>query len=103
MDTEDDLPAVVKQPGDVRRLQFSNAQINESLDRQLAALPTDAKVAFVATAFKEGGQVVTKLAVFVNKSSVFRAGDQLSFGGFLEGSVKRPLDRVGAEVRYVIS
>lgn len=103
-DTEedDDLPVVVEHPGEIRKLQFSNSQINESLDRQLKGVPADAKMAFVATAYKENGRIVTRMAVYGNKYNVLKEGDELSFGGFIAGDVKHPLDTIGAEVRYVM-
>lgn len=95
------LPVKVEvHPNDVRKLRFSDARINEALDRQLAGVPADAKVAIVATAFKEpGGDLRTKLALYVSRP----IGDRgvLSFGGFLEGDAKRPLQKVGAELRFV--
>ena len=92
---EDQLPVtVVKEPGDVRVLKFTDQRVSDAVERQLGKVPMGTTVAFVATAFKEGDKVTTKVAVYVNKGA-------WSFGGFIEGDVKRPLDKIGAEVRYV--
>lgn len=95
MSEDEHLPVkVVKEPGDVRKLQFSDSRIGDAVEKQLAAVPSDATVAFVATAFKEDGKLNTKVAVYVNKGA-------WSFGGFIEGDAHRPLEKVGAELRYV--
>lgn len=91
----DALPVTItKLPGDIRVAKFSDDRINAAVEHQLGKVPSDAKVAFVATAFKEGNTLTTKVAIYVNKGS-------WSFGGFVEGDQHRPLDKVGAELRFV--
>lgn len=91
--------AHVEEEGGVRRLKFSDDRINSALDKQLGKIPGDATAAVVATAFKDhDGKLQTKLAVYIKRPAL---GGELSFGGFLSGDSKRPLDTVGAEVSWV--
>lgn len=54
----------------------------------------------VATAYKDSsGKIQTKLAVYFSRKDVL--GGDISFGGFLSGDAKNPLDTVGAEVRWI--
>lgn len=94
-----ELPVrIVKNPGGVTRsLKFSDEKIQKALDKKLGDIPAEAKVAFVATAYKApSGSITTEMAVYV------RVKKNLSFGGFVRGDVKRPLQEVGAEVRFVV-
>lgn len=85
----------------VRKLKFTDDRINAQLEKVIDSVPADAPFAVVATAFKEhDGEIKTKLAVYLRKQDPILGGD-LSFGGFIAGDVKRPLDTIGAEVRWV--
>lgn len=95
VEDDDALPVkVAKEPGDIRVLKFADQRVSDAVERQLGKVPLGTTVAFVATAFKEGDKVTTKVAVYVNKGA-------WSFGGFMEGPAKRPLDKIGAELRFV--
>lgn len=88
----------------VRRLKFSDERINEALTKQLGDVPAAAPFAVVATAFKDhDGTLQTKFAAYFRKQDVevFGMNGDLSFGGFIAGDVKHPLDTVGAEVRWI--
>lgn len=69
--------------------------VAEAIERELGKVPPNHTVAFIATADKSPGhELRAKMAVMVN------LGDSgWSFGGYLEGEVKRGLT-TGAELRY---
>jgi len=81
---------------EVRPSPFSSAAVNAALDRQLARVEPGHAVAFVATAERVEGKLRHRMAVMVNLD----LRGTWSFGGFIEGDVKHPLSKVGAELRF---
>lgn len=78
----------------VRPSPFSDESIRAAVDKALGQAKPGERVAFVAVAERVGEDIQTRLAVSVN------FGYGWSFSGFLSGDVKRPLQDVGAELRW---
>jgi len=83
---------VYETPEGLRR--FSDAAIQHAIDTQLGTLNDGENFAFVATALKSGDTFETKMAVMIKFSEGW------SFGGFMAGTVRDPLETVGAEIRF---
>jgi len=79
---------------EIRPSPFSSAGINAALDRERGRVQPGEKVAFVAVAEMVDGVLQTRMTVSV------LIGEHFSFAGFMAGDVKRPLQEVGAELRF---